>query len=115
METFRREIICKHDDDFDHVRNVEYSCGCRFNVDENDIYSIDSLNYFSEDIREYYAICPICGHINKIDEKLLPSEVKVYADIKNQSEHLLYRKNNLRSELIYLDRVCSPYVLKKVR
>ena len=115
METFKKEIICKPDDDFNHIRNVEYSCGCRFNIDKNNIYSTDSLNYFSEDIKEYYAICPYCGQINKIDEKLLPNEVKLCVDTKNQNDPLSYRKNNLRSELIYLDRVCPSYILKRVR
>ena len=115
MNGFKREIRCVKDDDFNHIRNVEYSCGCRFDIDENSIYSVNSLNYFSEDIKEYYVICPYCGHINKVDETILPDDVKMMADLKSILEPLLYRKNNLRSELIYLDRVSKPYILERTR
>lgn len=115
MDTFKREVVCMRDDDFNHIRNVEFSCGSRFDIDVNDVYGVNSLNYFGEDITEYYAICPFCGHINKLDEKILPDDVKLEADFKSKTEPFLYKKNNLKSELIYLDRISSSYILKRIR
>lgn len=115
MNNFEIEIKCNKDDDFNLQRNVEYSCGCRFTISEDDIYCVDSLNYFDEEVKEYYTICPICGHINKLNERIIPNDVKNRVDFKNKVEPFLYKKNNLRSELIYLDRISPPYVLKRIK
>jgi len=116
MSKFKDVIIkCQKDDSFEHQRNVFYSCGCNFMIDENDVYSVTSPGYFDEEIIEYYAICPICGYINKLNDSLLPEEVKNAAINRSKEEPFLYKKNNLRSELIYLDRVSPPYILKRER
>lgn len=115
MKEFNMEIKCNKDDSFDHARSVEYSCGCRFTIDANDVYSVNSIDYFGEDGKEYYAICPMCGYINKIDEKLLPHDIKKMADFNSMVEPFLFKKNNLRSELIYLNRISPPYTLKKAK
>ena len=118
MEEFKNiEIRCKKNDDFSHMRNVDYSCGCKFTIDVDDVYSVGTIDYFGQDIYEYYVICPICGHINKLDEGLLSEDIKKSANNKSKIEPFLYRKNNLRSELIYLERISpSPsHVLKRVK
>ena len=109
------KVRCQKDDKLEYGRNVEYSCGCEFNIKEKDIYSVSSLDYFVEkEKKNYYVICPFCGYINVLDSDLIPEEVKRQADYQSREEPLLFHKNNLRSELIYLDRV-SPPVLKRVR
>ena len=115
MSDFKLEIRCSKDDSFNHIRNVEYSCGCRFDIDCNDIYSVISLNHFSEDVKEYYVICPYCGHINKLDEKLLPDIVKTRADLRSKMEPGLYNNCNMLSEQIYMSRISPPYILKRTR
>ena len=106
MDDLKRVTVkCKKDNEFEFSRNVEYSCGCEFMIDENDIYAITFPGYDGELEKQYYAICPSCGYINKIDESLMSERGKRIADIENIFEPYLYQKNNLRSELIYLDRV----------
>ncbi len=116
MKEFKNVIIrCKKDDDFSHSRNVNYSCGCDFMINADDVFCTNSVGYFGEEIKEYYTICPVCGYINMLDEKRLPDEVKKMANYSNIMEPFQYKKNNLRSELIYLDNLGSSKVLKKVR
>lgn len=116
MEVFKDVIIkCEKNNGFEHERNVSYSCGTNFTISEDDVYAVDSIGYFGEDITEYYAMCPRCGYINKLDENMLPDYVKKAAIYKSKLEPFLYKKNNLRSELIYLDMVSPPPILKKVR
>ena len=118
MEEFKNvEIRCRRDDSFSHMRNVNYSCGCRFVINEEDVYSVCSIDYFGEEEYEYYAICPICGYINKLDDRFLPDYVKLAAINRSKAEPFLYRKSNLISELIYLGGV-SPQptpILKRIK
>lgn len=119
MEVFKNVVIkCAKDDNFDHHRNINYSCGGEFIIDDSDVYSVVSTDYFGEKVIDYYAICPMCGYINKLDESILPEEVKRMAILKNSNELFLYQKNNARSELIYLDYLSGlkrNNVLKKIR
>lgn len=115
MSDFKLEVRCNKDDDFNRIRNVEYSCGCLFDINSTDVHGVDSLNYFSEDIKEYYAICPYCGHINKIDEKLLPDSVKKAADLERLMNPGLYNSYNLLSEQIYMSRISPPYILERTK
>ena len=109
MEEFKREIRCsKKDDNFGRVRDVEYSCRCRFIIGKEDIYAVNSIDYSSESMTEYYAICPLCGRINKVNEDMLTEDVKEDAILKYKLEPFQYQKNNLRSELIYLDMISPP-------
>lgn len=114
MNEFKNIIVkCQKDDNFEHSRNVEYSCGCEFILDEDNVYFVSGLDYFGEEKKDYYTICPMCGYINALDKNILPQKIKDIADLRSSVEAFSYRKNNLRSELIYLDRI-APKVLKKV-
>ena len=115
MSDFKLEVRCNKDDNFNHIRKVEYSCGCRFEINSEDVHCVDSLNYFSEDIKEYYVICPYCGHINKLNEELLPDYVKIEADLKSKIEPGLYNNCNMLSEQIYMSRISPPYILERTR
>ncbi len=114
MSDFKLEVRCNKDDDFNRIRNVEYSCGCRFDINSWDVHSVNSLNYCGEDVKEYYTICPICGHINKLDEKSLPDGVKMAADLERLMDSKLYDYYNLLSEQIYMSRISPPYILKRI-
>ena len=116
MSEIRDMIIrCKKDENFGHTRNVGFSCNLDFKVNEDDIFSILSPGYFGEDEREYYVICPTCGYINSLNQDILSDEVKDRINARSDSEPFLYRKSNLRSELIYLDRISRGIVLKRQR
>ena len=106
-------VRCRKSGFFNHARNVESSCNCNFMINEEDIFSILSPGYFEDDERDYYVICPICGYINVIDSKELSDDTKNRINIRSDAEPFLYRKNNLRSEIIYLDRIGKNRVLKK--
>ena len=105
-------IKCKKDNEFEFNRNVEFSCGNLFTIGENDIFSVSMPDYFGDEKREYYAICPNCGYINLLDKSVLPEEIKVVADMESKIVPSQYRMNNLRSELIYLERVSSKKLTK---
>ena len=116
MKEFKNVIVkCKKDDEFSFSRNVKFSCESDFIINADDVFCAVSTDYFGDDLREYYAICPICGHINILNEKRIPEGVKEKSYQRSMEEAFLYRKNNLKSELIYLDRVSRPKtkVIKK--
>ena len=98
-------IKCKKDNEFSFGRNVEYSCGCDFLVNKEDIYSICFPDYDGEEKRQYYVMCPNCGYINMINEAVISEETRKIADDKNESIPFLYRMNNLKSELLYLESI----------
>ena len=106
MNEFEKLIVrCKKDDDFVFSRNVEYSCGQEFNIARDNVFSIAFPGYDGEEERQYYAICPNCGHINILDKNMISEEIKQSADIQNITEPYQYQKNNLMSELIYFEKV----------
>lgn len=108
MAEFILNIKCSNDDDFCHDRLVDYSCNSYFNVKEDDIFSVVSFNYFDESMREYYVICPKCGRINKINNESLTDDIKREVDDLCESEAFLYKKNDLKSYLIYLNLISPP-------
>ena len=65
-------------------------------------------------IGQYYTICPNCGYIILLDENILPEEIKLSARGLKEEDPLLYRKNNLKSELIYLESI-TPKVKARTR
>ena len=108
MNEFKINVKCTNNDDFNLERSVGYSCGHSFDVEKNDIYSAHSLGHFSESIIEFYAICPTCGRINRIDESGIPDDIKDEVDNYCKQELFLYQKNNLISKLIYLNMISPP-------
>ena len=106
------KVKCKKDNYFEFRRNVGYACGCEFDVDSSDIYSINFPDYEGNEKKQYYVICPNCGYINMIDEKMLSDEIKETADVNSGLELFQYRKNNLKSELIYFENVSYKRVKK---
>lgn len=115
MEPFKIEIECKKEDSFGCTRDINYSCESRFIIREENVYAIKSIDYSSESVIEYYALCPICGRINKIDEEMLPEDIKKLAVLKYQLEPFQYQKNNLRSKLTYLDMISPPKVRARTK
>ena len=112
MEDFKHVMIkCKKDEEFAFTRNVNYSCGCEFEVGENDIYSISFPDYEGVEKKQYYVVCPNCGYINLIDNKMFSLEEK---NTDSEFDVYQYRKNNLKSELIYLDRVAPRRLIKRM-
>ena len=108
MNEFKLEVKCVKDDDFNLERRVGYSCGSTFDVEKNEIFSAPAFDYFDEPIREYYAMCPICGRINKIMKSEIPDDIKEEIDYYCREEKFLYKKNNLVSEFIYLNMISPP-------
>ena len=64
-------------------------------------------------IGQYYTICPNCGYIILLDENVLPEEIKLSARGLKEEDPLLFRKNELKSELIYLESI-TPKVKARV-
>ena len=61
-----------------------------------------------------HLICPNCGYIILLDEKILSEEIKLSARGLKEEDPLLYRKNNLKSELIYLESI-TPKVKERTK
>lgn len=108
MNEFKIEVKCTNDDDFNLERSISYSCGISFDVEKDEIFSAQSFGCFDEPIREYYAICPLCGRINKIRESKIPDDIKDEIDYYCDEETLLYKKNDLISKLMYFNMISPP-------
>ena len=98
-------VKCKKDNMFEFGRSVGYSCGREFTVTENDVCAISFPNYEGEEKKQYYVMCPNCGYINMLNESLLSEEVRKSADCKSENIPFQYRRNNLKSELVYLEGI----------
>lgn len=106
-------VNCIEDNKFEQVRKIEHSCRGIIVLDKENIFYVESLDYGDELIGQYYTICPNCGYIILLDETILPESIKQIARIKQKEDPLLYKKNNLRSELIYLESI-TPKVRRRV-
>lgn len=107
-------IRCAYDIDFAFNRRVESACNSMFDIREEDIYGIRVNNYFDDIIEQYYAICPICGHMVLLNDKSLSLEVREKVMAKNEEIPYLYELNNVMSEFIHL-KYQSNKTKKKVR
>ena len=77
------------------------------------IFYVETSIYDDFTIGQYYTICPNCGYIILLDENILSEEIKLSARRLKEEDPLLYRKNNLKSELIYLESI-TPKVKARV-
>ena len=111
LENF--EIRCEHDDKFSHERLVTSSCGCIFSINEEDIYSVKNIDYFGDDLIEYYVICPKCGYINMLDASKLSNDLKERINARCFNEPFLFQRNSLMSKLVYLDGLGNYKVLAR--
>jgi len=115
MEVFDNfNIKCTEDNDFIFNRNVNHACGKTFLLDKDSVFVIKSINYFGEDILQYYTVCPNCGYIVLLNEEQLSNEMKEVALYKLSLDSCLYKKNNLISELIYLESISPSVRVKKI-
>lgn len=115
MEVFEnRSIRCVEDDDFIYSRNVNHACGGVFLLDGDNVFVIIGTNYIGEEVRQYYTICPNCGYIVLLDEEQLSNEMKEAALYKLSFDSYLYKKNNLRSELTYLESISPSVRVRKI-
>lgn len=101
-------IKCEKDDEFVFSRNVTNSCGNVVKLDNDNVYEIISVDYDGEYKEQFYTLCPNCGYMININEELLNEDVKTLAREKNSLDRYLFRKNELRSELIHLESISNP-------
>ena len=106
-------IECKCDNDFSFNRKVTNSCGENFILEDDNIFMISCTDYDCEPIEQYYSICPHCGYMVMINNELLTNSVKKSVRIKCENDCYLFRKNQLISQLIYLERISGNTSVKK--
>ena len=115
MEVFDNfNIKCCEDKEFIYNRNVSHACGRTFLLDNDNVFVIKSSDYFGEEVLQYYTICPDCGYIVLLDSDKLSNGMKEEALYKLSMDYYLYKKNNLRSELIYLESVSPSVRVRKL-
>ena len=115
MEVFDNiNVKCCEDNDFICNRNVIHACGKNILLDIDSIFVIKSCDYFGEEILQFYTICPYCGYIVLLDCNKLSDEMKETALYKLAIDRYLYKKNNLRSELIYLESISPSMRIRKL-
>lgn len=107
-------INCVEDNVFEQDRQILHSCNSIFTLEEQNIFYVESLSYGDDIIGQYYTICPNCGYLVLLNENILSLEQKISAQEKYISDPLLYRKNNLKSQLIYLESQ-TPLVAARAR
>lgn len=98
-------IECIEDNKSELSRDINHTCGNIFELDKNNIFAVNTINCFSESETCYYTICPECGYLVLLEEERLTEEIKEEARNKSENDPLLYRKNNLKSQLIYLESI----------
>jgi len=106
-------INCKEDKKFEPDRTVLHSCYSEIELQKENIFYVETSIYDDFNIGQYYTICPNCGYIILLDENILSEEIKLSARGLKEEDPLLYRKNNLKSELIYLESI-TPKVKARV-
>ena len=115
MEVFENKYIkCIEDNDFIYSRNVNHACGNSFLLESDNVFVTVFTNHIDEEVRQYYALCPNCGYIILLDDKMLSDDIKAIADYVYSVDNFLYKKNNLRSELFYLEKNSPSVKVRKI-
>ena len=98
-------VNCVKDNSFEQTRRVVECCYTQTILEKENVFYVETSVYEEYYIGQYYTICPNCGYIILLDENQLPEEMKLSARKLKDEDPLLFRKNNLKSELIHLDRI----------
>lgn len=98
-------INCEEDKKFERDRKVIHSCYSEIELKKENVFYVESVIFDDFIIGQYYTICPNCGYMILLEENILPEEIKLSARIAQNEDPLLFRKNALKSELIYLEKV----------
>lgn len=98
-------VNCEENEDTVVLNELTQACGEVFELDESNIFTYETVNHFSEAVRNYYTICPNCGHLFLIKGEDLTIEMKNVALRKSEDDPLLFKKNILRAQLIYLESI----------
>lgn len=106
-------VNCTEDNIFEQSRRIIHSCNGEFKLEKANIFYVESIGYDAEMIGQYYTICPNCGYIVLLNEKQIPEDLKISAINMHNEDPLLFKKNNLKSELIYLESI-TPKVKARV-
>lgn len=108
------KIECRENSDDFFNSNVYGNCHSMIDVNSDNLYAVDDINYFGDILYKYYTICPNCGYMVFIDDEILDNDIMRCARNKNSKEMYLYRKNVLRSELINLEYKEKSYCKKRI-
>ncbi len=116
MSSSEKIVKCTFDDRFIGLYGEErgYSCGENFLLEPNNIYKILGVDYFGDDLTQYYSICPKCGCMTLLDDDVITAEEKLVADKNLEENPYMLLMNRLKSEFIYL-QMSGKKVRKLVR
>ena len=106
-------VNCIEDNKFEQDRKILHSCYSETILQNENIFYVESLLYGEEIVGQYYTICPNCGYMILLDESKLSEEIKIFARKLKEEDPLLFRKNELRSQLIHLESI-TPKVKAKL-
>lgn len=89
--------ICRKDSTLPEISrpNNTDPCGMIFTIKEEEI--------FKDENNKYYQLCPYCGYIVNIPERVLSNGIKKRIEDRCNKDDKLYRKMYLYSELFSLD------------
>lgn len=107
-------VNCVENKNIEVTNEVTHTCGSTFELDKSEVYTYETVDHFSEIVRNYYTICPTCGHLIILNEERLTKEMKEMALQKSDNDPLLLKKNILRAQLIYLESI-TPKVKARTR
>ena len=93
-------VECKSNDTF----KDKVSCGNQFYLSEKDIFHLDG---------HFYQMCPMCGCITDVSNKIEMEEVKKRIIEKSDKDDNLSRKSSILSELYSLDTNYRSLVKKR--
>ena len=99
------KVNCIEDNKFEQDRKILHCCYSEITLQRENVFYVETLLYCEEMIGEYYTICPNCGYMILLDENMLSEEIKLFARNTEKDDPLLFRKNELRSQLIHLESI----------
>jgi len=106
-------VKCSIDNKFERDRKIVHSCNNEFILTKENIFYVETSIYEDYMVGQYYTICPNCGYMVLLDETKIPEEIKLSARGLKEEDPLLFRKNSLKSELIYLESI-TPKIRTRV-
>lgn len=108
------KVNCVEDNKFEQDRKILHSCYSEIILQKENVFYVESLVYGDEIIGQYYTICPNCGYMILLDEEKLPDDIKIFAMEQKEADPLLFRKNELKSQLIHLESITPKVKVRRL-
>lgn len=102
------ETVCAYGDNIENLVRPQQTTPC------NRTFFVEEKEIFKAPNGKYYQLCPECGFIVNIDEKIFSPGVKDRIDKRCLEDENLFRKMYLFSELLKLNDIAEVHGKKRI-